>query len=115
MFSSVNRSRSGLDWHDLDLISSHNLGHKRRLVDDEACFELLDALAASLKALLHGHILSILVVKYGVDEVASVSVGSLCYLLQGAKVVHPVELRLLLNFIKASHKHVDLEGAARAE
>ena len=109
------RSLSGLDWHDLDLISSDNLGHERWLVDDEARFELLDALTASLKALLHGHILSVLVIKDGVDEVASVAVGSLLHLLQGAKVVHPVELCALLNLIISTHKHVDLEGTARAK
>ena len=74
-------SLSGLNWHDLDLISSHDFGHECRLVDDEACFELLDTLAASIEALLHGHILSVVVVKDGVNEVACVAVGSLCYLL----------------------------------
>ena len=111
----VELSWRGLDWLDLDLVSSDDLGHECRLVDDEACFELLDALTASLKTLLHGHILTVLVIEDGVDEVASVAVGSLCHLLQGAKVVHPVELCLLLDLIIATHKHIDLEGATRAK
>ena len=108
-------SLSGLQGHDLDLVGSHDLGDKSRLVDDEASLELLDALTAGFEALLQGHLLLVVLVEDRVDEVASVAVGALGHLLECTHVVHPVELGLLVDEVPAAHEDIDLEGAAGSE
>ena len=108
-------SRVCEDWHHLDRVSCHDLGHEGRLVDDVASLELLEALATGGEALLKGHVMLVVLVEDGVDEVASVAVGALCDLLECAQVVHPVELGLLLDLVVSAHKDVDIEGSARPE
>ena len=108
-------SLSGLEGHDLDLVGSHDLGDEGRLVDDEAGFELLDALAAGLEALLQAHLLLVVLVEDRVDKVTSVPVSALGHLLECTHVVHPVELGLLVDEVIATHEHVHLEGAAGSE
>ena len=108
-------SRSSVDWHHLDLIGSHDLGDKCGLVNDVPSSELLDALAAGFESLLQGHILSVVLVEDGVDEVAGVAMGALGHLLESAQVVHPVELGGLLDLVVSAHKDVDLEGLLRSQ
>ena len=50
--------------HDLNLVSSDDLGDEVRLVDDEANLELLEALTAGLEALLLCHILLVVLVEH---------------------------------------------------
>ena len=111
----TSNSLAGLKGHNLDLVGGDNLRDEAWLVNDETSLELLDACTASLDALFHCHVLSVVLVKDRVYKVPGISVSALGHLLKGAKVVHPVELGSLLDLIIASHENVDLEGAARAK
>ena len=109
------KSLVGVEGHDLDLVLGDNFANKSRLVHDESSLELLDASFAGLDALFDGHISLVVLIENGVDKVAGVAMGTLGDLLECAKVVHPVELGLLLDLIVASHQNVHLEGSAGAK
>ncbi len=109
-WSNLRCSRGSIDGHDLDLISCDDLCNEGWLVDNESSLEFFDALAAGLETLLQSHIMSVVLVQDGVDEVAGVAVSALGHLLKCAQVVHPVKLGAFLDLIVATHEHVDLEG-----
>merc|ERR1712070_539008 len=73
--------------------------------------ELVAGSLGSSKALLESHILLEVVVEYRVNKVAGVALCSLIDLLQGTKVVHPVQLRTLVDVVVAAHEAVDLVGS----
>ena len=68
----------------LRAIFGDNLGDEAGLVDHETSSELGDTGSAGLFALLDSHVLFEMVVEHGVDEVASVAVGTFVHLLKGA-------------------------------
>ena len=109
---SLSRSFQG---NHLDSVLGYNFCDKGGLVNNEARSQLSDALAHGHHAFLQGHALLEVVVEDGVHEVARIPVRTFCHLLQGTQVVHPVQLRLLLNRVKTTHQYIDLKGSARAK
>lgn len=68
----------------LSAIFGDHLGNKAGLVDHETSPELGDTGSACLFSLLLSHVLFEMVVEHGVDEVASIAVGTFVHLLKSA-------------------------------
>lgn len=98
----------------LGAVFGHNLDCVEWLVDDKTSLQLLDALFDALNAFICCHILLEVLVEHRVDEVSSVPVGTHVYLLEGAKVVKPVEFCLLLDHVIPANEAVNVEGRAGA-
>ena len=93
----------------LHSVFGDDLGDKGGLIDNESGTQLGDASSASCNSLLESHALLVVVVENTVHEVASIAVGTLCYLLKCSKIVHPIQLCLAVESIEASDQAVDLE------
>ena len=95
MFSKKIHSFILLQLHDLDPVFRDNFGQEVMLVDHKSVPELNDTFFSSSDSIIESHIMSKLIVEYGVNKVASISLCALINLLESSKIVHPVEFRSL--------------------